>query len=162
MQLPDGRTMMRVARYEAFFHPSIIHPQDAADLYLDSSELRIDGVDAKEVQPTCEVSAKWVQFEDGTTFGELSYAKELLQERREIWNALRHLRDIYTQQGESALATALGERVSSSTAEAYLEHLRMFQKQHGTAAVVGRLEEHLRMAELRSSLLPDADHPSSH
>jgi hypothetical protein len=155
IKLPDGRAIERVARYEAFFHPTIIKPNDVADLSFTSSELRTDRADPEDVQPTCEVSVNWVQFEDGTTFGEPSYATNLSRERRETWNALLHLYDVYKQQGEPAFAMVLAEQASSPAADAYIEHLRMFQEKHGTAATVGRLEEHLKMAEPRSALLPD-------
>ena len=155
LRLPEGHMVNRVARYEAFFHPSIIGPNGVADMYSRSREVRVEGAQAEDSRTICEVRIDWVQFDDGSFFGDPSYAVELFRDRRETWKELARLDNIYGQQGQAAFATALARHASSSVVDAYLEHLRIFQKEHDADAVINRLEEHLKMARLRSALLPD-------
>lgn len=152
--LSSDDKLSRIAQYEAFFHPVLANPGDEIDLVADSrggEAMKIK--DIEPFQSYCDVVLRWVQFADGTTFGDDKYAANLLQARQETWSALAHLNEVYRTKGAAEFLRSLQEPVpSSANADGYIEHLRLFQKQHGTEAAFERLQVHLRMAEQRASL----------
>src|SRR5712691_9501518 len=97
---PNGYRMSRVAQYEAFFHPILVSPGDEVDLFADSHGGPVMKIkDLEPRQPSCEVVLRWVQFADGTTFGDEKYGVELLRARQETWIALAHLNEVYQTKG---------------------------------------------------------------
>jgi len=158
----NGSQVSRVAQYEAFFHPALAGPGDLIDLFADSGGG--EAMKTKDLEPDqtyCDVVLRWVQFADGTTFGGDKYAVSLLQARQETWNALAHLNEVYWTEGEAEFLKRVQEPIASSAnADGYIEHLRLFQRQHGTKAAFERLQLHLRTAEQRASLArPSATQP---
>ena len=152
IRFTGGDELSVVHQYEAFFHPRLANPGDEINLSADSQSERIMKADALD-QPLCEVVLRWAQFADGTTFGDKQYAKDLLDARRDTWSALAHLNEVYESKGAAEFSKSLQQPVqASANGDGYIEHLRIFEKQHGTEGAVARLKEHLLMAEKRSML----------
>jgi hypothetical protein len=150
----NGHTVQRIAEYDAFFHPQIVNPGSAIDLSYEPSDTHVaDEKYSSLTQPSCEVEVRWVQFLDGTTLGDAKYAEHILESRRDIWSALSRLHKVFEQQGSDEFLKQLKEPNPSAMVDAYLEHLRNFQREHDTQGALGRLEEHLKMAETRSQLI---------
>lgn len=156
----DGRTEERPREWESFFHPTVIEPGDVIPPSPQSAPPRIypnpdsrpqDSVSS--VQPSCEANARWVQFLDGTIFGEPRYGEQLIKIRQATLTALRHLDEVYKTQGVQRFDEELQKPVQPSISDAYIEHLRRFEKEHNALATVGQLETHIKVAEGRSKLL---------
>jgi hypothetical protein len=149
--LPNGKTMMRVAQYEAFFHPTLLQPSEEADLFAPAAGEEVSRFEEQSFDPYCEAELLWVQFADGTTFGDGKYAADFLRERKETWVALSRLNAVYKSKGAGAFLQELQKPRESATADGYIQHIRNFQHQHGTDAAAQRLEMHLKIAEQRAA-----------
>ena len=57
--------------------------------------------------PTAEATTVYVQFQNGTSFGDDKYAKHILQVRQRALTALRRLQEIYQTQGAKKFREAL-------------------------------------------------------
>ena len=78
-----------------------------------------------------EVRVQYVQFVDGSTFGDEAAAKETLGTRSTIFDALRRLDN--AGNSESFL-TLLAQKIQPEDADTFLETFRRTRKSHGTAA----------------------------
>lgn len=159
VQYSDGRSEERTRNWESFFHPTVLNPGDEIPLpetrpqriLPDPETLPPDSLTS--IQPACEAYARWVQFSDGTTFGDPKYAVELLKIREATLVALRHLEEVYKAQGLQRFDEELQIHIQPLAADAYVDHLRRFDKQHGAQATVRQLETHIKVAEERARLL---------
>jgi hypothetical protein len=78
-----------------------------------------------------EIRVQYVQFIDGSTFGDETAAKDILGTRLAILDALRRLDN--TSNSESFLAL-LAQKIHPEDADIFLETFRRTRKSHGTAA----------------------------
>lgn len=149
-----GTRVTRTARYDAYFHPTIVQPGDEVDLYADSLGGQITKAGPSDLgEPVVDVTLRWVQFSDGTVFGDSQYGADLVRTRRDIRSALTKLDQVYRTQGGSAFLAELEKPVESAPdADTYIEHLRIFEKQNGIEATVNQVEQHLKTAQQRASL----------
>jgi hypothetical protein len=146
----------RLARFDAFFHPTLVEPgraispfsQDFFGEHIIDSESEYIPL----VSPRCEVTVRWVQFADGTTFGDNSYARPLLENRATTLKVLQQLNEVYVNEGSEKFAEQLQQRVNPPTADSYLDHIRTLQKRRGTARAVEALQTHLSIAQERAIL----------
>jgi hypothetical protein len=93
-----------------------------------------------------------VQFADGTTFGDNSYAGPLFENRTAILKALQQLHDVYLTEGLEKFIEQLQQPVKQPDVDGYLEHLRILQKKGRAARAVEALEEHLNVGQQRADL----------
>jgi hypothetical protein len=151
LHFPNGKVATLVNRYEAFFHPTLLQPSEEADLFVPFSGEEVSRVEEQSFEPYCEAELLWVQFADGTTFGDGKYGADLLRERKETWAALSHLNAVYRSKGARAFLQELQKPIEPAMADGYIQHIRNFQQQHGTDAAALRLEMHLKMAGQRAA-----------
>lgn len=95
---PDGRKGGRSERYELFFHPQVMKSGEEVAFSEPSSVVeRTKRLGIPPVEPRCEANALWVQFSDGSTFGDKAAGDSLLSDRRVTMKGLYVLRDVYLQ-----------------------------------------------------------------
>src|SRR5215471_9768092 len=107
VHFPGGHVITRLARYEAFFHPTLIGPSEEVDLWAPPSGEQVNPSGMDSGEPYCEAKLLWAQFADGSTFGDEKYSVDLLRERKETWSALAHLDDVYKSRGADAFLEEL-------------------------------------------------------
>jgi len=112
------------------------------------SSVEVSKATSNSDEPSCEVIARWVQFEDGSTWGDITYADELLRNRAAIWNRLKQLDETYRNQGREQFALEL-QKQGQTEVDGYLGHLRSVQVRQGTEATINELEGHLTFAAAR-------------
>jgi hypothetical protein len=94
------------------------------------------------------VKVTFVQFADGTTWGEPAAGRSALDERQAIWAELKRLMDIYHAQGEERFVSALKIQ-SQLSAIQYLQHL--YSISSNPNEVLSSIAVMLRNAELHST-----------
>jgi len=157
MVYASGYTIERNAKYEAFFGPNgILAPGINFDGLLSIESSRTEPgrkADSLQRQPECEATVRWVQFADGTTFGDSGYGEQFLADRSAIWSALRRLKHVYAADGVNGFARQLEQRAAEPGVDAYLAHLRDLQQKRGPQKAIEALQEHLAAAEERAAEL---------
>ena len=101
-------------------------------------------------EPKAEISVQYVQFADGSTFGDETTAKGILGLRRVILEALRRLD---TAAGKEEFLALLAQKIQSDDADGFLETFRQTKKNYGTAAARAQVHTGLSVAERRSPAL---------
>lgn len=153
---PTGQVVTQEAQHERFFHPELLNQGDTTSFKLGRDETHV--IDESKTQPTealCELEVRWIQFADGTTFGDSKYGAPMLETRRRTLDALMHLNDVYTKEGANAFVEQLGQHIEPLFAEAYIAHLRRLYEANGhdVKATVETLRMHIEMAKQRSGLM---------
>ena len=160
-----GRVIVKTQeQYERFFWPQLLNPVetisfDSTNGFVTSSSAKLldHGADDVVAPPRCKITTLWVQFSDGTTFGDGKYAETLLKDRQATLNALTQLKDLYDKQGSSAFLyelqnAKLGDGVTGY--QLHLVNLRNFYAQsNDLSATLNKLREYLTSANSRLSLL---------
>ncbi len=82
-------------------------------------------------EPKAEIRVQYVQFTDGSTFGDKTTAKDVLGTRSAILGALRRLDNASNSENFLAL---LAQKIQPEDADIFLETFRRTRKSHGTAA----------------------------
>jgi len=106
--------------------------------------------------PSVEVITEWVQFADGTTWGDRQnpQVQVTLDRRRRDVDTMRRLANVYDTQGPEAFAHEV-EQLPQAQAGGFAYHLKdLLQKQGGNPQmVIEKLREHLQVADARAALL---------
>lgn len=155
LRSPSGVTMEPLAEYDAFFHPQLVAPGAAISLSINPPGARVIKRNSSgSTEATCEVVTRWVQFLDGSTFGDSKYAADLLKDRKEIQTALADLNNTYVAEGLDKFIQRL-EEPQSGIADAYIGHLRDDYESsgHDSQLTLERLRLHLRVAAERAALM---------
>jgi hypothetical protein len=82
-------------------------------------------------EPKAEIRVQYVQFIDGSTFGDETTAKDILGTRSAILDALRRLDNASNSENFLAL---LEQKIQPEDADIFLETFRRTRKSHGMAA----------------------------
>ncbi len=100
---------------------------------VETPTLPLDASDLQSLASQTSGTAKvlWVQFVDGTTWGDKQVESRIFRERQEIKAFLTHLLDVYNQSGADAFLSAVAEHQSSDSAEGMAE---MYRDKHKTPA----------------------------
>jgi hypothetical protein len=101
-------------------------------------------------EPKAEVSVQYVQFVDGSTFGGETIAKEVLDLRSVILDALRRLDNAGSEEVFRAL---LAEKIQPDDADSFFATFRHTEKHHGTAAARAQVRAGLTAADERAPAL---------
>lgn len=80
--------------------------------------------------PVAELSVLYVEFADGSTYGDKSESADILTRRSLI---VKRLGELDAARGDGAFVQLLGQKLKSEDAEGFFESLRRVQKSHGTA-----------------------------
>ena len=143
---------------DTFFHPDSVMPGE--DIEFASGRPITDArpLTTQDSRPaSCEVIVRWVQFADGTSFGDPAYAEHLFGLRAVILKELKRLHAIYQRDGLAQFSAQLQQRTNNA-ADGYVGHLRSLQSRQGPQAAIDALEMHLETAESRSGLLEGSAH----
>ncbi|HYL17031.1 MAG TPA: hypothetical protein VEV41_28625 [Terriglobales bacterium] len=120
---PHGQVLSIIARQDYVFKYGVIGPGNDRGIAWTDSPLElphpVGGVTAHpdaNVTPHAEGVVSFVQFEDGSIWGDPRAAKGMIAQRPEKLAFLQHLVDVYNMGGEAAFAAALDEPKAGSPA----------------------------------------------
>jgi hypothetical protein len=109
--------------HDFFFTGDVLAPSEVDGLPTESCPIRLvlkvsngnpytETPDATAPSTTAFVRVKFVQFTDGSIWGDQDEAAKLQGERRETLQKIKSLQQIYSEQGERAFMDALAEATS--------------------------------------------------
>jgi hypothetical protein len=101
-------------------------------------------------EPKAEAGVEYVQFVDGSSFGDETAAKDILGLRPVILEALRRL-DAATDKEE--FLARLAQKIQPDDADRFLEAFRQTQKSYGTAVARAQVHTGLIVAKSRALAL---------
>jgi hypothetical protein len=103
---------------------------------------------ANELQ--AEIRVRYVQFIDGSTFGDETTAKDILGTRSAILDALRRLDKASNSENFLAL---LAQKIQPEGVDTFLETFRRTRKSHGTAAARAQVHTGLTAAAAHAAAM---------
>jgi hypothetical protein len=113
-----------------------------------TSEREVDETSAAPGEPRAIFSVVFVQFVDGSMWGNMVKAKPTLQERRSTLNMLKSLRETYAVQGEKEFVSEL---MKKSSLNVIYQVQKIYQtKGNDAEAALKAIEGMLDQAELHS------------
>jgi len=101
-------------------------------------------------EPKAEIRVEYVQFIDGSTFGNKTTAKDILGTRSAIFDALRRLDNASNSENFLAL---LEQKIQPEEADTFLETFRRTRKSHGTAAARAQVHKGLTAAAAHAAAM---------
>jgi len=101
---------------------------------------------SRERPPKAQFHLRFVQFSDGSTFGDPSAATKWLGRRESALASLKKLRQAYDEGGETALSRALDEDLTATQLMSIWEEIRGLQRADGPRAVVAFIDGSLAAA----------------
>jgi len=101
-------------------------------------------------EPKAEIRVQYVQFIDGSTFGDETTAKDILGTRSAILDALRRLDNASNSENFLAL---LAQKIQPDDADIFLETFRRTRKSHGTAAARAQVHTGVTAAAAHAAAL---------
>ncbi len=111
-------------------------------------------LDPSQKRPAkAQFSLRFVQFSDGSTFGEPRAAKKWLDGRNSTLISLKHLRQIYDEQGEPSFLQALEKDPKADGSSPLWNQIRTIQRTRGARAAAAFIDRELRLASLHSASL---------
>lgn len=152
--LPSYASPQRFVRqYECFFAPDVINPGDDHSLTEPTVGEQIEPYDPSRPAETARAEARtvYVQFLDGSIFGDEGFGDHLRTLRRQTRRHLHHLDKTYTHRGEAAFLEELNETVEPGEVDVLVENVRRTQKRLGTSAAIGQIRRMLEFARERQS-----------
>lgn len=151
---PDGTMVRDIKQYDAFFQSELINPGFSYAHQPHHQTAAVSNPDAHESrEPHVEAKVIFVEFSDGTTFGDLSAAKPLLDLRQSLWQSLKDLVSVYEKGGDSAFSAALAKPAPAPEFEPVLDRLRAARASGGVPEQVARIRQMLRIANERSQIV---------
>jgi hypothetical protein len=101
-------------------------------------------------EPKAEIRVQYVQFIDGSTFGDETTAKDILRTRSAILAALRRLDNASNSENFLAL---LAQKIQPDDADIFLETFRRTRKSHGTAAARAQVHTGVTAAAVHAAAM---------
>jgi hypothetical protein len=101
-------------------------------------------------EPKAEIRVQYVQFMDGSTFGDVTTATEILGTRSAILDALRRLDTASSSENFLAL---LAQKIQPDDADTFLETFRRTRKSHGTAAARAQVRRGITAAATHAAAM---------
>jgi hypothetical protein len=106
--------------HDYFFTGDVLAPNDAEAISAQSCSIRLvlrapngnpdtEKVEGSALHPTASVRVEFVQFTDGSIWGDRDQAAQVQLERRETLDKIKSLEQIYSKHGEKAFMDALSE-----------------------------------------------------
>jgi hypothetical protein len=144
---------------DRFFAKNAIKPDDSLvlrDTTPDTSQVEccINPLD-ESGQPQAEFRVLFVQFIDGSTFGEVSEAMEWLSTRAVILDGLRKLAQSYSKHGGQAFLAELEQQQQQSHSSGTLPIAEILgtYKQNGVEAAISQTRQILAIAEAHEAVI---------
>lgn len=142
---PSGNSFGMGYEAEMIFGGPLLAPDETAPGPGSGGvEIRPETAEVKPTTPQAEFRILFVQFADGTTFGDPEAGEHLLLARQKSLEAMARLDGIFSRHGEQAFVQALQQ-----TREGELSIFRQIEKQWGPAESVSRMRRALSTAEQR-------------
>jgi hypothetical protein len=149
---PHGGGTHHVIEIDHFFRREVIAPGQAFVLARSAPGGRTVACCINPLapadEPKADVSVEYVQFADGSSFGDETTAKDILQVRSVILEALQRLDGA---DNEQKFLAVLGQKVQPHAADGFLEAVRYTRRKRGTAA----------RAQVRSGLTAAEEHAAA-
>ena len=101
-------------------------------------------------EPKASFHVEFVQFVDGSTFGNPATAKNQLASRQSTFHLLQELERLYSEQGEQKFIAGLGQASNASTAMVLIQRT---QAHKGTVAAISQLRKMLALADKRKMII---------
>jgi hypothetical protein len=114
---------------------------------------------AEKSDPAGEYDLRFVQFADGSTFGDPAEARDLLAWRETILRGLRKLNRSYAEHGEQGFAGKLKEQSPFSESAPFKQILRKY-RERGVRAALHKARQILATAEQYAAIIAGATTPS--
>lgn len=134
----------RVVQSEKIFGP-LLAPGATEPLHVfNGVEITALGPDDQPFAPATEARVVFVQFADGSIFGDQKAGENLLLMRQESLESLAQLEVIYTKQGEQAFVQAAKQPGAGG-----MLGIAQFEEQDGPAATIARIRRMLTTAKER-------------
>lgn len=154
---PDGSKSIRKSQYELFFHSKPLSPGSEVSLSEDPQRLlaqRRTAVSEHNAEPRCEMAVLWVQFADGSTFGDRANAESLILDRRAVLRGLSHLRQTYLNQSAQAFVDEVQGPGDGTLFDVYLDQLKSyFQSTKDVSGTYMKLMSWLETADSREQFM---------
>jgi len=101
---------------------------------------------SEERPPKALFHLRFVQFSDGSTFGDPVIAAKWLDERKSTMVSLKKLRQVYEEQGEAALLQALEQDTPGTQPTSLWSQIRELRRTSGAQAAVTLIDHLLLVA----------------
>ena len=155
--LPDGQLALYKESHDHFFKDEAMlkmaSPQPELDFntYLECSDTQFT---APTTQPQATIEAKFVQFDDGSTWGDDAVVQNVMLQRRESLEYINLLKATYAKGGDSALDAALHQQPAHQRGnmEAVSKRLILLNL-NDTQAAARMIDEFLTSAQAHASWL---------
>jgi hypothetical protein len=116
---PDGYRGEHTTEIDRFFTPDLIVPGETVQLSWPLGQTRTTASRKGPphiVEPVAEAKVLYVQFEDGSEFGNEAEGYEILSLRRSTWEALRGVDKVYEEEGADEFMKALNKPIMPHSA----------------------------------------------
>lgn len=155
---PDGRKGARIERYETFFHSNVMKPGDELSFSEPPRTIeRSSKFNPGSAEPKCDAKVLWVQFVDGSIFGDKEYGDPLIADRRATLKGLNHLRSIYLQGDQDQFVQTIQGPPDPNSALSYVNLLDQLKTDYKESRDIehtyNRLKAYIDTAETRHGLL---------
>lgn len=137
-----------VRQYERFFTSELIDPGDEL-IFSEPYGYSISPYDFEKSSPEsprAELRIVYVQFLDGSLYGNVAHGRDIRRIRKLTWHYLKDLDKAYTKLGEADFLQELSEIVEPGE-NVLIENLRKMQRTRGTVAAVLHMRHMLQAAE---------------
>jgi len=136
--------------HDFFFKKGGLAPEETFDIPIGGGLTFT--FNAMTTKARADAELRFIQFDDGSTWGDKAAAESLIADRARVEVYLRGLLAAYTDQGERGLVSALRTppHLHSSAYEVYQRLMRM-QKESGTAATLEGIRTRLKVAADREA-----------
>lgn len=148
LRYPHSRVASKRFQYDRFFGAPL-QPARSERFPIGSGATTEPGSLGVPMPPSASATTLFIEFSDGTTFGDVSSAAELLTSRRQAISVLRSLRAASEASGEDAFALALEQHAQDAQVENLLKLLREVKKSSGPGAALRRVRDILEAAASR-------------
>lgn len=142
-----------VRQYECFFAPDVIKPGDdhslAGDTGRQDRQPFNPGQRARE--PRLEAKVAYIQFLDGSEFGDPAQADQMFLLRKVTRRNLNRLNRAFDTSGEAAFREALSEKVQPGEVDVFFENIRITARTRGTKFAVAQVKVAIKFAEERTA-----------
>ena len=139
-----GGGSLHIIQWDNFFRTEEIVPDKTFVLDRSSggfqTECCINPLESG-VDPVAELSVLYVEFADGSTWGDKSEGADILATRSLI---VEHLGELDATRDDQAFVRLLGQKLKSDEADGFFERVRLIQKCGGTTAA--RSEVHRQVS----------------
>jgi len=147
---PAHASMRRFTKeLDCFFGPDIIKPgvQESFSGPAQSATNEPYNPNNPPRTPQANVRVVYVQFTDGSTFGDEAFAQHLKELRHITLQNLRRLDRAYARGGVAAFVEELNETISPAEVNTFLESIRRTEREFGAQAALTRVRAALQFAE---------------